>query len=83
MADIQKKSTDKKPAKAKSARRFRPLHYFKEVYGELKKLTWPTGKELVSHTGAVFAFVIGIAILIGVLDLVFSQGVSLIASIGA
>lgn len=79
MADIKKKSADKKP----NARRFRPIHYFKEVYGELKKLTWPTGKELVSHTGAVLAFVIGIAILVGVLDVVFTQGVSLIARIGA
>jgi preprotein translocase subunit SecE len=76
-----KKAADKKPAKAKKT--FRLFQYFKEVYGEVKKLIWPTGKELVSRTGAVFAFLVGMAILIGLLDLIFTQGVSLIAKIGA
>ncbi len=85
MANLQNKpskASDKKPAIAKK-RSFKPLQYFKEVAAELKKLTWPTKSELISHTGAVFMFLIAMAILIGVLDLVFSQGVSLLARIGA
>ncbi len=78
-----KKAADKKPAKAKNPSRLRPLHYFKEVAGEVKKLSWPTWKELFSRTGAVVAFVVAMAVLIGVLDLLFSQGVRLIALIGA
>ncbi|MDL2258359.1 preprotein translocase subunit SecE [Eubacteriales bacterium OttesenSCG-928-K08] len=74
--------TDKKPEKKKKASRFHPIKYIREVIAELKKVTWPTRQELVSHTGAVFAFVIGMAIIIGLLDFVFQQGMILIASIG-
>jgi len=85
VADTKKKpgkAIENRPAKAKK-RSFRLFQYFKEVVAELKKLTWPTKNELVSHTGAVFMFLIAMAILIGVLDLVFSQGISLLARIGA
>lgn len=90
MANIEKKAVDKKPAEKKSDKKpaqakktFRLFQYVKEVAGEVKKLIWPTGKELVSRTSAVFVFLIGMAILIGILDLIFTQGVSLIAKIGA
>lgn len=73
----------KKAVKPKKERRFRPIKYFKEVIAELKKLTWPSGKELASHTLAVFAFLIGMAIIIGVLDFLFNGGVSLLTKIGA
>ena len=52
------------------------------MVGELKKLTWLSKKELASHTLAVFAFVLGMALLIYVLDLVFSTSFSLIERIG-
>lgn len=66
-------------AKPKKESRFHPIRYFKEVVGELKKLTWPTGKELVSNTGAVLAFLLVAAVVIGILDLAFSQGIGLLA----
>ena len=31
--------------------------YFKEVVGEVKKLSWPTKKELINYSLAVLAFV--------------------------
>ena len=68
-------------AKPRKESRFHPIRYFKEVIGELKKLTWPTGKELVSNTGAVLAFLLVAAVTIGVLDLLFSQAVKLLASL--
>ena len=71
-----------KPAKKKRTFNFHPVRYCKEMMGELKKLTWLSKKELASHTLAVFAFVLGMALLIYVLDLVFSTGFSLIERIG-
>ena len=44
-----------KPAKKKESK-FHPIRYCREMIGELKKLTWLSGKELVSHTLAVFVF---------------------------
>ena len=80
MANIQNKTADK-PKKAEKPKKARKGNYFKEVVAEVRKLTWPTRKELVSHTGAVLAFVAVMAIVIGVLDLVFSQGLALLKTI--
>ena len=32
--------------------------FFKEVSGEVKKLSWPTKKEIVSYTLTVIAFIL-------------------------
>ncbi len=75
------KKQETKPAQPKKESRFHPIRYFKEVIAELKKLTWPTRKELISYTAAVFAFLIGMAIVIALLDVVFLQGVGLLAKL--
>ena len=51
--------------------------YFKDVVGELKKLTWPTGKDLAKYTATVLAFIVLFAVVIGVLD----QGFTLLGSL--
>ncbi|MBO4385038.1 MAG: preprotein translocase subunit SecE [Clostridia bacterium] len=55
--------------------------YFKEVFSEVKKLTWPTKKELLSYTLAVFAFCALMAIIIGLLDLAFGSGFQFLANL--
>lgn len=60
---------------------WKPVRYIREMFGELKKLTWLTGKELASHTFAVIVFVIGMALVIYVLDLAFSTGFSLLEKV--
>ena len=79
MAKTAEKTVEKK--KPKKERRFHPIRYFREMFGELKKLTWLTGKDLLSHTIAVFVFVIAMALIIYVLDLGFSSGMGALESI--
>ena len=55
--------------------------FFKEVSGEVKKLSWPTKKELASYVLTVIAFIILMAIIIYVLDLVFGKGLGLLANL--
>ena len=55
--------------------------YLKEVFAETKKLTWPTKKELINYTIAVIAFVALMALVIWVLDLIFSNAISALAKI--
>ncbi|HZK44790.1 MAG: preprotein translocase subunit SecE [Eubacteriales bacterium] len=55
--------------------------FFKDVVGELKKLTWPTGKELAKYTATVLAFIVLFAVVIGVLDFLFGQGFTLLGSL--
>jgi preprotein translocase subunit SecE len=55
--------------------------FLREMLGEVKKLTWLSGKELFSHTLAVVVFVLAMALLIGILDFAFSSGIGALSSI--
>ena len=46
---------------------------FKEFKAELKKVSWPTFKQLVNNTGAVLAIVFIFAIIVFVLDVIFES----------
>ena len=62
-----KENADKKANKnADDANKKR---WFKSFKGELKKIVWPTGKELFDNTAVVIAMVIIVSLLIFVLDL--------------
>lgn len=57
------------------------FRFLREMIGEVKKLTWLSGKELFSHTLAVVVFVLAMALLIGVLDFAFSGGFGALSKI--
>lgn len=80
MAKNDKKDAHK-PAKKERAKKLQIGKFFREVFGELKKMTWPTRKELVSYTFTVLAFIAIFAVIIGLLDLAFGKGLGLIASL--
>lgn len=66
----EKLEQQKKAAKlANKKKRKSPARFFKDVISELKKVTWPTGKDLLKYTGAVIAFIIVIAVIVGLMDL--------------
>ncbi|MDR0841294.1 MAG: preprotein translocase subunit SecE [Christensenellaceae bacterium] len=69
-------ANDKKESKAGRGRRF-----FKEVAGEVKKLSWPSKKELISYTITVVAFILLLGAMIYVLDLAFGSGLGLLAKL--
>ena len=59
----------KKIAKAKNKKKRRsPIRFFKDVWNELRKVTWPEKKELLSATLAVIGFIVIMAIIIGLFD---------------
>lgn len=49
--------------------------FFREVVSELRKVIWPTRKELVTYTAVVLVFVSFLVALIAGLDIVFAKGV--------
>ncbi|MBR2734566.1 MAG: preprotein translocase subunit SecE [Clostridia bacterium] len=51
----------------------RVINFFKEVVRELKKVSWPSRKELVNYTGIVVATVAFFTIFFAVVDLGISQ----------
>ncbi len=50
------------------------ITYFKESAAELKKVTWPTKKETYNYTILVIGISLGVAIFLGLLDYIFTQG---------
>ncbi|MGC8778405.1 MAG: preprotein translocase subunit SecE [Candidatus Caldatribacteriaceae bacterium] len=52
---------------------FRSLReYFKEAWYELKKVTWPTRKELWNSTVTVIVVIVVIGLFLGAVDLVLT-----------
>ena len=49
------------------------VRYFREVRGEMRKVTWPTREESQRLTGVVIAVTIAFAIFFWVLDYAFSN----------
>ncbi len=47
--------------------------YTRETVGELRKVTWPTTQEAWNLTKIVLAVLASMALLLGLLDYVFSQ----------
>ena len=61
------KKDNKNESKAKK-------NFFKDFKAELKKVIWPTPKQLVNNTSAVVAIVLVTAAIVFVLDVVFDMG---------
>ena len=75
--ELEKKAESKKPV-AKKKKKFQLGTYLKEMWGEVKKLTWLSPKELAKNTGVVIAVVVAVTILIWVLDLAFGTPMQLL-----
>ena len=65
---------DGRPEKASLPSRI--VRFLREVVAELRKVIWPTRKQLVTYTIVVLVFVSFMVALVALLDLVFAQGVS-------
>jgi preprotein translocase subunit SecE len=49
--------------------------YIRETRGELRKVTWPTREESQRLTAIVLGVTIAMAIFLGLLDFIFSNGI--------
>ncbi|MFA5023823.1 MAG: preprotein translocase subunit SecE [Patescibacteria group bacterium] len=53
-------------------------NYVKESVAEMKKVTWPTKKETYNYTLLVIGISIGVALFLGLLDYIYTQGFQII-----
>lgn len=51
------------------------VNYLKESKTELKKVTWPTRQQTITHTLLVIGISLGVAVFFGLLDYALSLGV--------
>jgi preprotein translocase subunit SecE len=49
--------------------------FFREVVSELRKVIWPTRKELLTYTSVVIVFVVVVTSIVTGLDWVFGKGI--------
>ncbi len=59
---------DPRPGRIRGIRLF-----FKQVVAELRKVIWPTRRELVNYTTVVLVFVTFMVLLVSLFDFTFSQ----------
>ena len=74
------KTTDKKAAAKKSdsgKKRFNLVKTFKDMWAELKKVTWPS---LIRQSTVVIVFVLILTVVVGLMDYVLSNLLRLIIS---
>ncbi len=65
MAKVQEKN--------KASKELGIIRYLRETRAELRKVTWPTQKEALNLTYIVLGVTFAFAVVLGVLDWVFSQ----------
>jgi preprotein translocase subunit SecE len=77
LEQVSEDVVEKAKADKASSRNFiaRIVLFFKQVIGELKKVTKPTWSELRNYTGVVLAFVVVVMLIISFFDWIFYQGV--------
>ncbi|RJL30758.1 preprotein translocase subunit SecE [Bailinhaonella thermotolerans] len=56
-------------------KRTSPATFYRQVVAELRKVIWPTRKELVTYTTVALIFVLIMVGLVSGLDFLFSQGI--------
>jgi preprotein translocase subunit SecE len=68
--DRKEKLEQQKRAAKKANKKVRksPARFIKDIISELKKVTWPSAKDLIKYSGAVLAFILVIAIIVGLMD---------------
>jgi len=47
--------------------------FLRQMVAELRKVIWPTRKELITYTWVVIVFVVAFAAIVGVMDFVFTR----------
>ena len=53
----------------------RAITFYRQVVAELRKVIWPTRRELLTYTSVVLVFVVFMVAVVSVFDFAFSQGV--------
>jgi preprotein translocase subunit SecE len=76
--DVRAGSTSAPPVKreARGNPFARLVRFFREVVAELRKVIWPTRKELLTYTAVVVVFVAIMVAIVAGLDVAFAKAVA-------
>ncbi len=49
--------------------------FVRQVVVELRRVVWPTRKQVTTYTGVVLVFVTALSIIVSIMDFVFGKGI--------
>ena len=79
---VEAEAKDTKPAKAKKEKKKgRVKNAWKGFKSELKKIVWPSWKQVLKGSAVVLAVVSACAVAIGALDFAFQEGITAIVKL--
>jgi preprotein translocase subunit SecE len=61
-------------------KKFAPIQYIIDIWGELKKVTWPTRTDVVKHTIIVIVSSIAAMAIVAALDFGLSKAIEYVIS---
>ena len=70
---VKKDSTKKAATKKDAAKKDNKKSFFKDFKAELKRVSWPTPKQLVNNTVAVVTIVLVVCAIVFILDVIFES----------
>ena len=73
--DKKREGAARRPAVPERKKRVGPRQFFREVRQELKKVAWPSRRELFSYTMVVLVTVVILTTFVFALDFLISKGV--------
>jgi len=79
---VSKNTSASKPGKKKVKRKNRVAKYFREMRSELKKVVWPTPKQIVNNTVVALVIMAASAVVIWGIDYVGAQIFQAIRALG-
>jgi len=85
-AEVREKSAKKEKEKEKKPNFFvrsgkRIVKWARDLKSEMKKIVWPTGKQVLNNTLIVIACIFVIGVFVWVLDFLFTKGRDLLISL--
>ncbi len=84
VAAPKKSASTKKASKAKNAKPSFPSRvkkYFSSIRSEMKRVVWPSKKELLNYSVTVIVSLIVVGVVIALLDTVISEGLALLSGL--
>ena len=75
MTETREQQTPSRDPAAKKPLPARISLFYRQVIAELRKVIWPTRKELVTYTSVVIVFVLIVMAYVSVLDFAFGQAI--------
>jgi preprotein translocase subunit SecE len=76
--DTRGETADRPSGAQKKVKRTSPALFYRQIVAELRKVIWPTRKDLITYTTVVFVFVLIMVGVVAGLDALLSKGVLVI-----